>query len=183
MTGRYFYTVGVGLVPGIYTNERRAREQINGFSNGQWKRSNTYDEALYTTTALANSVATAFAIGAGVTGSDSCAPTAFVHVCRLPNCVATAFAGDTDSDSPARQSADSTPVAAIPIVASTRHQGQWRVGDTLWGAEGTLLLFEDRYDFVDYIYNFRLSPVRLMETQDRRRLEAFVGRTSFRDNM
>ncbi|KAF7375726.1 hypothetical protein MSAN_00462100 [Mycena sanguinolenta] len=43
--GRFFYTVGMGFTTGIYTEERVARKQISGFSNGQWKKASTYREA------------------------------------------------------------------------------------------------------------------------------------------
>jgi hypothetical protein len=84
------------------------------------------------------------------------------------------------------------------VVESTRNQGHWREGDTLWGIEGQQLFFEDgrvlppqflldssahfvclRYDVIDYIYAEHLSPVRLMETRNRRRLEAFVEQRSY----
>jgi hypothetical protein len=34
--------------------------------------------------------------------------------------------------------------STIPIAESTRHPVPWRPGETLWGIQGTLLLFEDR---------------------------------------
>ncbi|KAJ7795038.1 hypothetical protein B0H14DRAFT_2921124 [Mycena olivaceomarginata] len=45
---RVFYTVGVGYTLGIYTDEFTARQQVNGYSNGKWKRSATYTEAVNT---------------------------------------------------------------------------------------------------------------------------------------
>ncbi|KAJ7833335.1 hypothetical protein B0H14DRAFT_2591527 [Mycena olivaceomarginata] len=46
--GRFFYVVGSGFKTGIFTNDRVARNQINKFSNGQWKRAATYAEAILT---------------------------------------------------------------------------------------------------------------------------------------
>jgi hypothetical protein len=33
----------------------------------------------------------------------------------------------------------------MQVMGSMRNPGAWRVGDSLWGVEGELLLFEDRY--------------------------------------
>jgi hypothetical protein len=85
---------------------------------------------------------------------------------------------------------------AVRQVASTRNPGAWNVGDMLWGIEGTALVFEDRYalyifhfvpftdfstryDGVDHISNARLSPALVMETRNRRKLEAFVSRRRY----
>ncbi|KAK7050121.1 hypothetical protein R3P38DRAFT_3173181 [Favolaschia claudopus] len=69
--------------------------------------------------------------------------------------------------------------AAVETVSSSRSPGQWRDGDVLWGIEGTLALFEDRYDLIDHVYKNRLSPVRVMESQSREELEAFVAQRPY----
>ncbi|KAJ7823233.1 hypothetical protein B0H14DRAFT_2598042 [Mycena olivaceomarginata] len=80
--------------------------------------------------------------------------------------------------SPARV-ARAPPRPRISVVSSTRHPGEWTIGDILWGIEGTLLLFEDRYDVVDHIHINRLSSARLMQSRDRRLLEVFVGNGAY----
>ncbi|KAJ7855456.1 hypothetical protein B0H14DRAFT_3448987 [Mycena olivaceomarginata] len=42
----YFYPVGLGFMRGIYTDEYTARQQLTRYSNGQWKKAATYDEAI-----------------------------------------------------------------------------------------------------------------------------------------
>ncbi|KAJ7315517.1 hypothetical protein DFH08DRAFT_971879 [Mycena albidolilacea] len=44
--GQLFYTVGIGYVPGIYTDEGLARDQVSGFSDARWKKSFTYEGAV-----------------------------------------------------------------------------------------------------------------------------------------
>ncbi|KAF8142770.1 hypothetical protein K438DRAFT_1994617 [Mycena galopus ATCC 62051] len=41
-----FYIVGLGFVPGIYTDSRVARKQVHKFSNGQWQKASTYRDAV-----------------------------------------------------------------------------------------------------------------------------------------
>ncbi|KAJ7840289.1 hypothetical protein B0H14DRAFT_3696538 [Mycena olivaceomarginata] len=92
--------------------------------------------------------------------SPSLSPSKSAHIA--------AVAGPSTSTAPVMQ-----------VMGSMRNPGAWRVGDSLWGLEGELLLFEDRYDAVDHIYTHHLSPAHVMETRNRRRLEAFVERRAY----
>ncbi|KAJ7116746.1 hypothetical protein C8R46DRAFT_1051324 [Mycena filopes] len=42
----WFYAVGLGFTTGIYTDEHLARQQVEGFSNGKWKKSSTWPGAV-----------------------------------------------------------------------------------------------------------------------------------------
>jgi hypothetical protein len=98
----------------------------------------------------------------------------------------------------APKASTSSGTISISVMESTRSGGNGGGGDALWGVGGHQVLFEDRrvllpqflilqveltscprYDIIDYIYVEHLSPARLMETHNRRQLEAFVGQRPY----
>ncbi|KAJ7830047.1 hypothetical protein B0H14DRAFT_3465085 [Mycena olivaceomarginata] len=222
--GCLFYTVGVGYVPGIYTDEGVAREQVNGFSDGKWKKSPTYDGAVAIWNKMCERYHTHDNSSPGSSPPESPAPSPSppspaprtprqtpsrplpppvvrVHQSaqsptsprssRNPMLVPPAIrvalpTSPSKSATPrVRTVLRSPPSAARPLqsrpappvkVESQRHPGRWREGETLWGIEGIPLLFEDRYALIDHISAGTLSPARVMETRNRRKLEAFVGK-------
>ncbi|KAF7346691.1 hypothetical protein MSAN_01806900 [Mycena sanguinolenta] len=217
--GCFFYTVGVGYTPGIYTDEHAARKQISGFSNARWKKTATYSDAVdqwnimcerYHEHSATSSVAVspppspplppspvrspATNRFSGRQGSLSQTPVRLVPTThRSPVAsasrsaappIAIASPSSTRSapkdknlppgPSRPRSGPHTTSASTIRRQESIRNPGGWRAGDSLWGIAGQPIFFEDRYDAVDHIYTNRLSPARLMETSDLRRLEAFV---------
>ncbi|KAK7052717.1 hypothetical protein R3P38DRAFT_3173038 [Favolaschia claudopus] len=221
--GQNFYVVGVGFMPGIYTEEHIARQQVHGFSNGQWKKASTYKAAvmewnrqcqlyhrhsarevdsqsefssldsppssLFSRLSLSTPLASPQAVPSPLrlpipqslpsTPSPPARSTHLTPVSRTPT---------SPMRSPPPQRNESRPLPArlplshhhdIPITPSSRSPGQWRDGDVLWGVEGTVILFEDRYDLIDHIYKFRLSPARVMESHNRDELEAFVSERQY----
>ncbi|KAJ7024107.1 hypothetical protein C8F04DRAFT_1270665 [Mycena alexandri] len=279
--GLLFYTVGVGFVPGIYTRENIARDQVNGFSNGRWKKASTYDGAvqnwhemcalyhnhspspLYSSlpppppaspsppasrspSPLGVSRTPAPRRGLTISSLTSTAHAGFFTISRTlplspgarphvpPPRPANApiaprtpgRSGPTSSTlphvaphTPVRSSstnphfphvAPRTPVRATnPHVAphsprmsrveatrrspsprpsgsmvqieSARKPGEWKQGDRLWGIQGTPLLFEDRYEMIDHVFARHLSPALVMETRNRRKIEAFIEGKEYLD--
>ncbi|KAJ7200384.1 hypothetical protein GGX14DRAFT_572134 [Mycena pura] len=183
-TGCWFYTVGVGYVQGIYTDEGIAREQITGFSNGRWKKSATYDAAV----AVWNDMCARYhnhrsepPPSPSPSPSPPSSPPSSPWSTRSP---LRPHMQSTPSRAPAQipsrspvppvvRAGQSTRVGIVH-VQSRRNGGAWREGETLWGIEGTLRVFEDRYDLVDYIFAKRLSPAYIMETRNLHKLEVFV---------
>ncbi|KAJ6467621.1 hypothetical protein C8R47DRAFT_1223528 [Mycena vitilis] len=187
-----FYVVGVGRVPGIFTDEHTARAQVTRYSNGRWRKSKTYTgaigiwnemcalwhthpDAVDTNSSAASSPPPSPSPSpppptVRSSGNRSTPPSAARHPSRSSGSSATAGLS--------RGNASSTP-RPLRVVSSTRNRGEWRRGDTLWGIEGAALLFENRYDVVDHIYTHHLSPARLMESRNRGELEAFVGRRTY----
>ncbi|KAJ7788723.1 hypothetical protein B0H14DRAFT_3503880 [Mycena olivaceomarginata] len=201
--GRVFYVVGLGYSTGIYTDEYIARKQVSGFLNGQWKKAFTYDEAIAIWNRMCEryhqhddhdsqgSLVPESPHPSPPSPSPSPSPlrlpAAYRHTSLPPlsvgrkatyaaSCQMAVPSPSKPSTAVPSSSKPSTVVkqTEIRVVSSTRHVGQWRTGDTLWGVEGQPFLFEDRYDMVDHVYAQRLSPVRVMETCNRRCLEAFV---------
>ncbi|KAK6996616.1 hypothetical protein R3P38DRAFT_3221660 [Favolaschia claudopus] len=190
--GLSFYTVGVGFVPGIYTREHAARAQVDGFSNGRWKKAASYEGAV----AEWNRQCELYHDHANELGSDlsslsesppssllsmlSLSPTApptpvlpnpsahrkqplaLSPSLRMPTphsapstpsrgsriTPASANAPAPSRPSPVVSTRSSLSMSSIEVVPSTRIPGQWREGDTLWGIEGSMMLFEDRYDTI-----------------------------------
>ncbi|KAJ7848831.1 hypothetical protein B0H14DRAFT_3452872 [Mycena olivaceomarginata] len=218
--GRMFYTVGVGYIPGIYTDERIARQQVTRFSDGKWKKAATYKDAV----AIWNQMCEHYhhhdedqspetsppasppppspsPSPVRRTPARSSAPPAVrvAHPAPLPSSPRSpvpeavyirGFSRPSSSKSAgatARLIIAPTPSSfghqppATPLsqVQSRRTPGEWREGAALWGIEGVPLLFEDRYDAVDHISAERLSPARIMETCNRRKLEAFVRKRQY----
>ncbi|KAJ7047952.1 hypothetical protein C8F04DRAFT_1247555 [Mycena alexandri] len=270
--GLLFYTVGVGYVPGIYTREQIARDQVNGFSNGRWKKSPTYNGAVNNWNDMCSlyhnhspcpsysslppspspspppspsSSPLGPASPRGLTIPPPPASCGFTMWRTLPTTraqpavsppsatpppssrpanppdYARATCGlpaicNTSSFFAARKPAHCptharTPVGSVPTssahshitmssartprmsradavprspsprpsgsmvqIESARRPGEWKQGNRLWGIRGTTLLFEDRYEMIDYVFARRLSPASVMETRNRRKLEAFV---------
>ncbi|KAJ7796849.1 hypothetical protein B0H14DRAFT_3494351 [Mycena olivaceomarginata] len=172
--GCLFYTVGVGYVPGIYTDEGVAREQVNGFSDGKWKKSPTYDGAVAIWNKMCERYHTHDNSSPGSSPPESPAPS------PSPPSPAPRTPRQTPSrpspppvfaQSDARASSYTSRLAHLPIeichsAKSQRHPGRWREGETLWGIEGIPLLFEDRYALIDHISAGTLSPARVMEMRE-----------------
>ncbi|KAJ7802388.1 hypothetical protein B0H13DRAFT_2389623 [Mycena leptocephala] len=198
--GCFFYTVGCGYQLGIFTDEFTARKQVTGFSDGKWKKSATWDEAMavwvdisvlsfvsvfrgessaltaHTTLALDAGRAyltTPYALDTGCTWSrpfpTHCARGLVVGIQlyfpRTAPCISTS-SGTTGSKRPSAGAIYEEPRG----VDSGRHS---------LGYRGVALLFEDRYDLVDHIFNARLSPAVVMETRNERKLVAFVRQTAY----
>ncbi|KAJ7680097.1 hypothetical protein B0H14DRAFT_3679417 [Mycena olivaceomarginata] len=212
--GRVFYTVGVGFVRGIYTDEYITRQQVTRYSDGKWKKSATYKEAV----AIWNQMYEHYHHHEKDHYSDSSPPASppppspspspvphtpvwsfappairVAHQASLPlSPRSTIPEAVYIRGSPCPSSSKSAGMRGSvrdPVASSSRHRqsstpplrvqprrtgSEWREGETLWGIEGVPLLFEDRYNAVDHISAKRLSPVRIMETCNHRKLEAFV---------
>ncbi|KAJ7686745.1 hypothetical protein B0H14DRAFT_3534424 [Mycena olivaceomarginata] len=179
-----------------------ARQQVEGFSNGRWKSAKTYHGACQIWELMCERYH-----DHGDTKSPSSPvqspPPSPTPVPRSPPARRARHASLPPAARPVTPLAKSLPpptrswatpppvpisparVARAPprprisLVSSTRHPGEWTIGDILWGIEGTLLLFEDRYDVVDHIHLNRLSSARLMQSRDRRLLEVFVGNGAY----
>ncbi|KAJ7924745.1 hypothetical protein B0H13DRAFT_2315260 [Mycena leptocephala] len=198
--GKWFYVVGHGYQLGIYTDEWIARKQVEGFSNGQWKKEKKWDDAMEVWKTMCSrfhrhksSPATSSRIAAGplIGLSHSPASSLFrlvaltlassrllsclyklarfvehccIHTANQPFCHHSYFTH-------ARVSCQSTGVSAHQ-VSSTRIV--WADGDVLAGIRGVALFFENRYDMVDYIFENCIGTADVMETRNRRKLEAFV---------
>ncbi|KAJ7872364.1 hypothetical protein B0H14DRAFT_3439044 [Mycena olivaceomarginata] len=217
--GRVFYTVGVGFVRGIYTDEYIARQQVTRYSDGKWKKSATYKEAV----AIWNQMCEHYHHHEEDQYSESSPPTSppppspspspaphtpvrsfappairVAHQASLPLSPrstipeAVYIRGSprpSSSKSVGRRGSVGDPVASSsrhrqsstpPLQVQPRRTGsEWREGETLWGIEGVPLLFEDRYDAVDHISAKQLSPARIMETCNHRKLEAFVEKRRY----
>ncbi|KAJ7017586.1 hypothetical protein C8F04DRAFT_1200288 [Mycena alexandri] len=236
------------------TSAKMARDQVNGFSNGRWKKAATHSEAItvwndlcelyhshspspsYSTSPPSPSVSPSpspppspssppprgLGRGSSPAGSGRGLGTSTRRAARAPNAPTTRYpeshhpslpvvprrpaletlhaaapsrmpprtarsipagASPGPSSLPAprttagRHSArrpSPRPSASIMQVESERNPREWRVGDRLWGIQGTPLVFEDRYAVIDYMFARRLSPAYVMETRNRRKLEAFV---------
>ncbi|KAJ7309162.1 hypothetical protein DFH08DRAFT_974903 [Mycena albidolilacea] len=199
--GRYFYTVGVGYTPGIYTDEMLARNQVSGFSDAKWKKSPTYEgvlaiwddmcERYHNHDALPplsppsplspsppSQPATRSSPRKTPIRPRAPAPVVRISVHGGPG-ITTPPWRSTPFDPHADQDSGWAPQPATPCVESSRERGAWREGEILWGIAGTFLLFEDRYDLVDHIFSKRLSLAYVMETRNRRKLVAFVGKQAY----
>ncbi|KAJ7662939.1 hypothetical protein B0H14DRAFT_3539983 [Mycena olivaceomarginata] len=161
---RVFYVVGVGYTRGIYTNDVIARDQVNGFSDGKWKKASTYEAATEIWNEMfhrllprqwpAHLCRHAHRLVLPHIDPPHLVPPHLVPPHLIPpQPAALLLLFDRPPTSGSNRSH-----WTIAIVESTRHPSSWRAGETLWGIQGTHLLFEDRYDAVDHIYVKRLSP-------------------------
>ncbi|KAJ7819038.1 hypothetical protein B0H14DRAFT_3473343 [Mycena olivaceomarginata] len=200
---RVFYVVGVGYTRGIYTNDVIARDQVNDFSDGKWKKASTYEAATEIWNKMfhrllprqwpAHLCRHAHRLVLPHIDPPHLVPPHLVPPHLIPpQPAALLLLFDRPPvhrqlvalcchrsrpplfASPKQTSGSNRSHWMIAIVESTRHPSSWRAGETLWGIQGTHLLFEDRYDAVDHIYVKRLSPAHLMESRNRQELEAFV---------
>ncbi|KAJ7302567.1 hypothetical protein DFH08DRAFT_826453 [Mycena albidolilacea] len=136
--GQLFYTVGIGYVPGIYTDEclliryrgGLARDQVSGFSDARWKKSFTYEGAV----AIWNDMCERY-------HDHDASPPASPSPMPSPPPVAARPSPQPHASS---SSSGFTQRAPHVQVESRRKRGLWREGETLWGIEGTPVLFEDR---------------------------------------
>ncbi|KAJ7789815.1 hypothetical protein B0H14DRAFT_3502544 [Mycena olivaceomarginata] len=176
-----------------------ARQQVNGYSNGKWKKSATYTEAInicdlmgaqyhqHEDDSPTSSVAESPPPSPTLPSSPVVSPVrAFRHsslpptpVAKTPSrtsAVARVVASSSKSGciavppivavaahrlpatyrSPSPSPLKSARITAVTgpststgpvtkVMGSVRNPGAWRVGDSLWGVEGELLLLEDRY--------------------------------------
>ncbi|KAJ6518036.1 hypothetical protein C8R47DRAFT_1205116 [Mycena vitilis] len=220
----WFYVVGYGHNRAIYTDEWAARQQVSGFSGGQWKKEKTWAAAVQrwdlfceryhnhsqdviappsspspspsprgspvdlatpspspptSPSRLSASVSTASSLTASSMPPRH--PAARHRTPTLPSAAPTTPTRPAASSSRGRASASPSTLRPSPTTATTTPRQvtsrrlRWREGDVLTGILGVPLLFEDRYDAVDYLFDHKIRTADLWESRNRRRMEAFVA--------
>ncbi|KAJ6509610.1 hypothetical protein DFH09DRAFT_1100884 [Mycena vulgaris] len=180
-TGKFFYIVGNGHIRSIYTQEGITREQVKRLSHAAWKKSRTWDDAVVIWNRMCARYHTHSDLPASAS-SPSPPPPLQVPL-DIPSARKRAPSPSPPPPYEQRPSAANvaidvqshrTPLVVLTRVFSTENPGVWKFGDQLWGIEGLLLLFEERYDAVDYILSKHLGTANLMSTLNSRKLITFI---------
>ncbi|KAJ7201969.1 hypothetical protein B0H12DRAFT_1244103 [Mycena haematopus] len=199
--GQRFYVVGLGYIPGIYTQEFIARQQVTGFSNGQWKRAQTYASAV----AIWNEMCAHYHTHDSPEPSPPppspspsppstpprrpqvpavrlpTAPTSYTSGARSPRSPVPAPAPvfprasstSTSTPTPSRRSTTRMPVITT-IQPTSPRRSESRI---LWGIQGISRVFDDRYQMIDHMSS---KTACVMQTRNRRKLEAFIAQRPYR---